>query len=587
MTVLSNFTLDKVYEELKKDEVNVETKYIFINKKTKNESKKMQLGRIWFNLLLPEDYSLIDEPINKSKCNNIIKNIFEKYGPEIGSKTVTIIQREAFKLATINPRTFDIDSVTPSDEWEEKRKKFLDTCDELSEEEFIKQSRKLTQELVDELEKKNIGLQDVLESGTKGGIEDWEALMVSKGFVIDIEGNISKIKESQNDGFSIDSYYKSGAQARRNYYVKSTMTAKPGYLVRKVAVANAKITITEKDCDSKAYLKKAIDGKNAHLFVDRYYLKGTKIVKVNTTDDIINKLISFRSPIYCQAKNGICEVCYGDLQKKADTKNVGILAAGAINLEAVNALMKMRHKSSQINIVDVDFIKILSQSSDDTKILNLILNISKNEIKAKQDLTVVLDLNDYDEKYLIDTGDKYILPGIIDIIIEDALNPINVTLPFNFKVDLIKPMEIEGEKNIIKLKYKKGDLIIFKDKYLKELDPNLIDRIFEGGAKYIKTPELLLKAMSEELTAIDSVHLECIVSNMFRSNFDTSVPGRLVGYHDCSINGCKKLPFMDSWLSSLAFENINKAIKTGLLAKKDIEVNPFEEIIFKQTRNIE
>ena len=547
MTVLSNFTLEKVYEELKKDNVNVNTKYVFINKKTKNEERRIQLGRIWFNLLLPDDYPLIEEPVTKNKCYQIIKDIKNKYSSEEASRIITIMQREAFKLATINPRSFDIEALTPSDEWEEKRKKFIDTCDNLTEDEFIKQSKKLTDELVKELESKNVGLQDVLNSGTKGGIEDWEALMVSKGFVIDIEGNISKIKESQNDGFSIDSYYKSGAQARRNYYVKSTMTAKPGYLVRKIAVANAKMIVTEKDCGSKVYLNKFIDGKNAHLFSDRYYLKGSKITKVSDPSDIMNKNITFRSPIYCLAKDGICEKCYGDLHIKSDTKNVGLLAAGAINLEAVNALMKMRHKSSQINIVDVDFVKILSQSSDDTKILKLLLDVSKTEIKAKQDLTVLLDLNDYDEKYLIDTGDKYILPGVIDIIVEDVMNPLNLTLPFNFKVDLIKPIEIEGEKNIVKLRYKKGDLIIFKDKYLKELDPNLIDRIFEGGAKYIKTPELLLKAMSDELTAVDSVHLETIVANMFRSNQHNDIPGRLVGYKDCSIFGCKKLPFMDSW----------------------------------------
>ena len=576
---MSKFTLDNIYELLKDESISVTTKRAFTHKKTKNKPVLMSLGRIWFNLLLPDDFKLIDEPVGKKYMDNLIQEVIKKYDAEEASDIISHIQNEAFKMTTINPKSFKIEAFIPDDEWEEKRKEFQKEADSLDDSQFLKRAERLTSELMKKLDDENLGIQDVMNSGTKGGVGDWQALMVSRGFVVDMEGKISRITEANNDGYDIESFYKGGAQARRNYYVKSTMTAKPGYLARRVVMSCAHLKLAETDCKTAKTIEVFADKEKASSLIGRYYIKGGKPTLITNIDQILNKKIKLRTPIFCKSKKGICETCYGNLSKQLETKNIGILAGGAVNMEAVNAMMKMRHKSSQVEVVDVDFDKITNESNIDVATLRKYIDVAKTRIFAKRNLTIIIDQKDYDDNTLVDLGNKYLVPGILEVEVTVGDITDYISLPYNFNVDLFKPDSIDTDKSIIRLNYKKGDKILSKGKYIKEMDPGLMDRLFEGGTKYITTPEILLDAMVNELPKTDSIHLELVVSNMFRSKKDPTVPGRLVGYKDCEIYGCKKTPFIDSWLSALAFENINKAIKTGLVEQKSASFTPIEKVV--------
>jgi len=97
-----------------------------------------------------------------------------------------------------------------------------------------------------------------------------------------------------------------------------------------------------------------------------------------------------RSPLYCKSENGICPTCYGNLYKTLDTINIGILAAGAINTVGINAMMKMRHKSSSIETKEVDFINMAKKAGVDIKTFDHVLDIKKNEIFAKHNVLSLL-----------------------------------------------------------------------------------------------------------------------------------------------------------------------------------------------------
>lgn len=580
---MKNFELKTIYENLQKEEVNVSDKYIYNHpKKTNGKDIKISLGRIWFNQLLPDDFEFVDTPINKKEQKRIIQLIHDNYEPDKACDILDKIEQEAFRMSTINPSSFVIDAFLPSKEWLERKEEFKKKAKSLSNEEFVIEAQKLTDALVKELDVKDIGIQNVLISGTKGGVSDWGPLMTSKGLIVDMEGKIHKIPESANDGFGIDSYYKCGAQARRSMFLKSTMTSKPGYLARRVTMANAGIKVIDTDCKSKDYLTVFINKDNVDKYDSRYFKASNgRIIKLtkDTYDTIIGKKIAFRSPIYCKEKTGICQKCYGDLSKKLRTQNVGIAAGGAINNETVNAMMKLKHKSSQVELIKVDFIKFAKESSIDFAELSTYVDIQKNQIFAKKDLTIIIDENDYRDEDFTDTGDKYMIPGLLDIITDlNKDQTITLCLPFTFVVDIIKPSNLEIDGKIHRLSYTVGEKILEKDNYLKDLNPAIIDRLFEGGMKFITNPELLFSVLRNELTKADSVHLELVVSNMFRSNSDRSIPGRLVGYKDCKIFGAKAIPFLDSWLSGMAFENINKAIKVGLVEQKDATLNPIENV---------
>lgn len=584
-------SLEDVYSALKQD-VSLKKKLPYSHpKKTKGRSINMSIGRQWFNMLLPDDFRIIDEIMNKEKIDDIIPEILRKYGTLETSKIISKMQKEAFKLASILPSSFNIDALIMPDEWSKKKKNFEKEASKLSKIEFQEKATELTKELIDHLDKNNMNINYVLKGGIKGDpIADWRNLLVAKGYVLDIEGNVKgPITKGINDGYDQKEFYIAAAEARRGFYYKSTMTYKPGYLSRKITTANAGIVIDDSkiDCGTKKYLELKVTKDLSKILTARYYKEGRELINVTSPKSIIGKTIKLRSPLYCIANKGICPICYGDLYKLLNSKKVGMMAGGAVNMVAVNAMMKIRHKSSQVDIKKVNFNDLLKKSSIDLKIVSLFFDIKETKVYSKNDnITIILDENDYNlETTLINYGEYYSTPGIIEVMISSPPETEYITFPFNFKVKLNKPDDFSKEGKLITMKYKIGELIFYQETYSDEMDPSTIDRLFEGGAKYITNPETLLMVMNKNLSTIDLTHLELIISNMFRDANDLTIPCRLTNYQNFKIIGQKKLPFITSWLSSLAFENINKALKTGLISGKDAQYDPIEKVVLEKFDN--
>ncbi len=583
-TIIS--TPEDVYNLMQNEKMTLQDKVSFTHpKKTHNRAINMSLGRIWFNILLPDDYELIDEPVNKAKMNQIIVDLYKKYGVEKTAEIITRIQSEAFKLATIYPSTFNIQAFIPPKSWIHKKEQFLKKAASLSPIEFKKEAEEITKELIQYIKENDFELQNIFESGAKGNpVADWEILMLAKGYVIDIEGNLlGPITNSINDGYDKINYYNAAAEARRNFFFRSNLTANPGYLATKVVMANAGIRISDEvDCKTKRYFEINVTPEIIKLIQQRYYMDD-KLKKI-TDDSLVNKTIKLRSPLYCKSEDGICQICYGDLWKILNTRNIGILAGGAINVVGVNALMKLRHQASSVSLKPVNFIEIIRKFGMDVEKLSNLFEIEKNRIAPKEKCTIVIDLNEYDDTLLIDCGDKFQMPGIVNVQFGQGDDNLIVTLPIAITVDIMKPSDYTEEDNIITLTYEPGETIMKQDYYSDLYDERIVIKLFEAGAKYINNPEVLVNSIKDKLPGIDLVHLEVIISNMFRDADDNSKPARLTNYKNFEIISQKRLPFINSWLNALAFENVNKAIKVGLIEGKEAELDPIERIIIENYR---
>jgi hypothetical protein len=157
-----------------------------------------------------------------------------------------------------------------------------------------------------------------------------------------------------------------------------------------------------------------------------------------------------------------------------------------------------------------------------------------------------------------------------------------VDLPFDFQIKLIKPKLFEIEKKIHYLNYEKGQPILEQQHIVKTTDPTTVRRVFDGQFKYIKTPEKLVEAIHKHVAAIDLTYIELIVQNMFRKADDNEILGRYINYKDCEIISHKRLPFLNSWINNISFENPDKGLKHGLLSEKGIKYDPIEKIIIEQ-----
>jgi hypothetical protein len=587
--LLTDWNVEKVYEKLKEDNVNLSTKFSYSHTtKTENKAKQLSLGRIWFNCLLPDDFELINEKVDKPRLDNIFKQMYKKYSSEELAKYFNTIQKEAYKIATFEPRSMSIEMFTPSEEWLEKKRVFLEDANSGKlpvGEKYNKVKNGLIDDLEKELQSEGVKFIDALnaKSTSKMSKETWKALQVSKGVTADIEDNINMIHEGISDGYSIENYYKAASEARNGFYIKSTAVRDPGYLTRKVIMANANIKIDRKDCKTKQLLEVYATPNKAKTLIGRYMINSkNELVLIENVDQIINQKIKIRSPFYCKSKIGICEICYGNLINKLENDNIGILAGGAINMENVNAMMKMRHKAEKVEIVEVNFIESVKKSTVNAIDLNRILDIKEKEIIAKEDISIVIDLKEYNDKNLVEYENKYVMPGLLTIQ-HGTENIAFYSLPFNFDVNLYKTDNLQKRGKIIQINYVKGEKVLDKDKYMKKINPAVITKILDGVTKYTKDPRILLEMLIDEMPSTDSCHLELTISNLFRSEANLKIPARLNNYKDPVIVGVKQIPFVDSWLNGLAFENINKAIQGGLINEEDAVMNPIEKVLVRET----
>jgi hypothetical protein len=204
--------------------------------------------------------------------------------------------------------------------------------------------------------------------------------------------------------------------------------------------------------------------------------------------------------------------------------------------------------------------------------------INTNTIVAKYDTVVSINESNYDEMSFIETSDFFILPGVIDCWISEHNDFCNIVLPYNVKLRKTTSMDKSGDSTTIY--YSPDDIVIFQDVYDDQMNMGFLKKLLDGNIKYIKDPESLVNFISRSFTDIDLVHIELIVSNMFRSSSDTLVLCRYSGnYKNSIIIGQSKQPLEDSWTRALTFQHIDKAISKGLIGGRTTPDSPFDKIL--------
>ena len=349
--------LDDVYSQLQKDSVNITNKYSYIHsKRTKGKTVTMSLGRCWFNCLLPDKFpTLIDEPVDKKRLYDIVNQIYEMCDASTAAESLSLLNKESFKMSSIIPQTFDIEHcIIPENIKQEKQ---IELTKDTLPEEFPEKLNKLTNKLIDEhLEGSGIG--NLLKSGGSK-TDDYGILTLAKGPVMGIDGKISDpIISSLDSGYSGKEFYDAANDARRTYYIKAIGASEPGTLARHVTYANSNIKISKEDCKTKKYLEITVINSLANNLLGRfmYNEKTGKLQEITQDTNIIGKIIKLRSPLYCKDKDGICEICYGTSAKKLDTKQIGLIAGTVVNKIGVETYsMKARHESIAVKFKKINF----------------------------------------------------------------------------------------------------------------------------------------------------------------------------------------------------------------------------------------
>ncbi|ADC89258.1 DNA-directed RNA polymerase, beta' subunit [Thermocrinis albus DSM 14484] len=358
-------------------------------------------GRVLFNTILPEGYPFVNDPLDKKKVSKLVSDVYKRYGVERTAKFLDDLKDLGFRMATKAAVSIGIDDLqVPAVKKEIIQEAFRQT-DEIADlykkgvltakerynriiDLWSEITDRVSRAMFEEIEKSTRKEGDktypgifnpiymMANSGARGNRDQIRQLAAMRGLMAKHTGEFieTPIVANFREGLTVLEYFISTYGARKGLADTALKTAFAGYLTRRLVDVAQDIMITERDCNTtkgiemtaiveggeeKVPLKDRIVGRTlAEDVIDPY--TGEVIATRNTVvdeelaDRIVHagiEKVKVRSPLTCEAKFGICSMCYGwDLsqRKLVDIgEAVGIIAAQSIGEPGTQLTMRTFH----------------------------------------------------------------------------------------------------------------------------------------------------------------------------------------------------------------------------------------------------
>ena len=345
------------------------------------------VGRILFNNVLPDEIPFENAEVERNRLRELTSQCFRALGNEGAAVVLDNIKDLGFKNASKSGVSIAINDVKVSTRKPEivgRAEKAVAQLEEQYLDGLITDDEKynavvriwtdandeLTDVISDDLPSYG-GIYMMANSGAKGNIAQIKQMAGMRGLMSNPRGRIidRPIKSNFREGLSVLEYFISTHGARKGLADTALRTADSGYLTRRLIDVAQEVIIMEEDCGSEQgqiitdYQDEALAG----LFYDRiiYRYTASTIANPETGEVLIgsNHLLNeedittlkeagvssaeVRSPLTCQAVNGLCRQCYGlslaNLQPIMIGDAVGIIAAQSIGEPGTQLTMRTFH----------------------------------------------------------------------------------------------------------------------------------------------------------------------------------------------------------------------------------------------------
>ncbi len=354
---------------------------------------KTTAGRVLFNLQLPQSMRFINEIVSAAMIKKIINNAIDEMPEEEVSGLIDRLKSLGFEGATysgLSVSVFDCMIVGSKEEIIGKADKEVEEIEKnyrmglITKEEQKRLSQEVwlsvTNELAD-LTWRNLPVDNSIKiisdsGGSRATAEQIKQLSAMRGLVTDPSGHIVPlpIKSNFREGLSVFEYFTSARGARKGLADRAIKTAESGYLTRRLVDVAHDAIIRLQDCGTKEGIKFAKTDKRQAAFTQRIIgriaaqdvtgIKSKKvIVQANTLIDekLVQDIVSagieeliIRSPLTCEAKYGLCAMCYGkDLVSRkmvALGTPVGVIAAQSIGEPGTQLTMRTFHTGGIVGL---------------------------------------------------------------------------------------------------------------------------------------------------------------------------------------------------------------------------------------------
>jgi DNA-directed RNA polymerase subunit beta' len=356
------------------------------------------VGRVILNESVPESVPFINQLLTKKNLKKVISDIIERTNFTVTAKFLDEIKELGFYWSFKGGLSFNLgDLITPT----VKEKTLLEAQSEVDEvwenynmglitpnerynqviDKWTYADNKITDNLMRELADHKGGFNSVymmLDSGARGSKQQIKQLAGLRGLMAkprksgDTGAAIieNPILSNFLDGLSVLEYFISTHGARKGLADTALKTADAGYLTRRLVDVAQDVIITEEDCDTlrgidttslkendsviESLSSRIVGRYTLHNILDpisdEVLLEAGGYISEKISNKIEEKnieMVTIRSVLTCESKNGVCAKCYGKnlasgrITEIGDT--VGIIAAQSIGEPGTQLTLRTFH----------------------------------------------------------------------------------------------------------------------------------------------------------------------------------------------------------------------------------------------------
>ena len=363
----------------------------------KGERLATTVGRILFNDILPEEVEYRNEVVDRKVLKDIVAECYQLIGSEATAVVLDDIKRLGFSYATKSGM-----SIAATDlKVPEGKAGVLKEADErvaeekaqydmglITEDELYKNSVEIwsqvdakVQQMIQEVLPSYGSIYMMADSGAKGNISQVKQMAGMRGLMTDPRGRIMDlpIRSSFKEGLTVLEYFISTHGARKGLADTALRTADSGYLTRRLIDVSQEVIITVEDCETTSGIwinydpETTILGSLSEWIVSRYsaapvYHPVTQEMIIDNRVEIDERVakeiedagvtrVFVRTPLGCEAKRGLCKICYGWSPARGETvekgEAVGVIAAQSIGEPGTQLTMRTFHTGGVAGGLDI------------------------------------------------------------------------------------------------------------------------------------------------------------------------------------------------------------------------------------------
>ena len=369
------------------------------------------VGRIILYEALPKgaDFEWVNKAVKKKDLVKMISRVHKRFGAEATVITLDKIKHLGFSYATLGGISLSVDNLVIPESKKDiltKGRAEVDKAEKLYVEGAITNGERyskiiqiwsratedVTNDMISVLEGQDReasanGASErtefnpvfmMLDSGARGSRQQIRQLAGMRGLMMTPSGDVMETPVLANfkEGLNVFEYFVSTHGARKGLADTALKTADSGYLTRRLVDVAQDVVVKQRDCRTLGYvtvsdlaesgqvieeLAKRIFGRiAAEDIIDP--VTGKLICKKDDllTDSLVNLVkdssvseVRVRSVLSCQAKRGVCALCYGmdlSILELVDVGTaVGIIAAQSIGEPGTQLTMRTFHVGGTVS----------------------------------------------------------------------------------------------------------------------------------------------------------------------------------------------------------------------------------------------